>query len=250
VISIIFALYFSLTKSRIINKNYFYLIVLIGFITIILTGSRGWIISLALVLLGAILLLVMSREIAGFMRLAAVGVIVIFFIISMLPAVQEQIQLSFQRVGTLEAIAEGDLSADGTLARLDMRSPRVMNKFRENPILGWGFSNEYYEYYDVHVGHQSILLNTGILGYIYLNVLFFYLLLKIWNMAKMRQIKSDDGYAFYVYILGLIFIYVIHSSSTQLWGYTLSMVKMLFIGFFFASVNAAYVQNSQETNKD
>jgi hypothetical protein len=118
----------------------------------------------------------------------------------------------------------------------------VMYKFHENPILGWGFSSDYYEYRDAHVGHPNILLNTGIVGYIYLNLLFIYFCLIILRMGGDKNIRVHEGTAPLIFLFGLITIYVIHSSSTQYWGYPISIEKILFFSFFFASVNTVYLK--------
>jgi hypothetical protein len=249
-LSMILALYFSLTKTILANQNYLYWIILFCYLSIVLTGMRGWIIALSFLLLGWALLLIISREVTGVFRLVTVTTIAIFIVISIFPAIQEQMELVYRRVATVGAIAEGDVTAEGTLKRIDVRGPRVMNKFRDNPVFGWGFSNHYYEYQDVHVGHQSILLNTGIVGYVYLNGLFIYILLKILSLARNRKISMHEGNASLIFVLGLIVVFVIHSSSTQFWGYTLSLSKTLFFGFFFATVNTVFLQYWKESNEN
>jgi hypothetical protein len=246
-ISVILAFYLSLTHARITSKNYLYIIIFLGYLTVVLTGMRGFIIAFSLLYLGALLLYVSSRKITGVIRLATVAVVFLILVIMLYPGVQQQIYLAFQRVATVGAIVEGDLTAEGTLSRIDVRGPRVMKKFLENPILGWGFSNQYYKYQDGHVGHHNILLNAGVVGYIYMNGLFIYLCLTIWMIARNRKISIHEGNAVHIFLVGLVAVYVIHSSSTQFWGYTLSIYKTLVFGFFFASVNAIY---SHHINND
>ena len=74
----------------------------------------------------------------------------------------------------MEAIAGGDLSAEGTLQRLDYRSQRVMGAWRENPVFGWGLSDNGYEYGDGHVGNQCLLAISGIVGFLLLNGFLIY----------------------------------------------------------------------------
>lgn len=143
-------------------------------------------------------------------------------------------------ISTLEKLVAGDITAGGTLARLDIRGPRVMNKFWQSPILGWGFANGYYEYADGHVGHQNILLNVGIVGYLFVNGLFIYLCIKIWSLCRKVEAEGLLKRAPLVYIGALIAVYVIHTSSTQFWGFDMyydQIKKVLFFSLLFTAVN-------------
>jgi hypothetical protein len=50
--------------------------------------------------------------------------------------------------------------------------------------------------------------------------------------------QQAEGKSPLIYIVGLAVVFLIHSSSTQFWGYTLSMNKILFFAFLFGAVNA------------
>ncbi len=54
------------------------------------------------------------------------------------PVINRQINFAIERLGKIEAITEGDLTAEGSLQRLDYRSQRVMGGWRENQVFGWG----------------------------------------------------------------------------------------------------------------
>ena len=41
---------------------------------------------------------------------------------------------------TLEKMGKGDLALGGTLSRLTERGPKVMSKFYESPVFGFGFA--------------------------------------------------------------------------------------------------------------
>ncbi len=243
---IIQAFYFFYNRRQDINKNYLALVFFLGIYSIILTATRGWMIAMAVLLLGVLILFGLS-EISRSFKLAAIATILLLGAVTFMPQLIQQLEASFERFSTMEALVHGDLTADGTLQRLDVRGPRVMSKFRESPILGFGFSNEYYEYRDGHVGHHNILLNIGIIGYIFVNGLFVYLCYKIWIMARKKMIRLQEGKAPLIFVLGLIVVLIIHSSSTQFWGYTLSMNKVLFISYFFASINMVLSHNEQES---
>jgi hypothetical protein len=121
-----------------------------------------------------------------------------------------------------------------------------MGKFWASPFVGWGFSNEFYRYADGHVGHHNILLNIGILGYLFVNGLLIVLCLKILRLSKNKEIQKVEGKSPLIYVVGLITVFLVHSSSTQFWGYTLSIEKIIFFAFLFGAINtvivSAYIQ--------
>lgn len=236
--SIIQSLYFIFNRKNEISKNYLGSIVFIGIFTILLTAARGWIIASFILLLGILILFGFAKKITIWIRLLIVSAVIFWIASSQFPILQRQLDASFQRLTTLEVLARGDITAGGTLQRLDVRSPRVMHKFWESPFIGWGFSDDYYDYQDGHVGNQNILLNVGILGYVYVTGLFIYFCLKIWKLARKKEILILEGKAPLIFMLGLIFVFIIHASSTQFWGYTLSMDKILFFSVFFAAANS------------
>ncbi len=236
--SILTAFYFLFNRRHEINKHYLSIVIFFGLFSLFLTATRGWIIALSALIIGVLILTGFSKEITRWLQMAFVSVIVLVIVSTQFPVVSKQVEATIHRLQTLEALAAGDLTAGRTLARLDVRGPRVMSKFWQSPFIGWGFSNEYYDYADGHVGHENILLNVGIIGYVFVNGLFVAFCMKIWRFSKRREIQNQEGNSPLIYVVGLIAVFVIHSSSTQLWGYALSMDKIIFFAFLFGAVNA------------
>jgi O-antigen ligase len=143
------------------------------------------------------------------------------------------------RLSSIQLLISGDLTAGGTLQRLDVRMPKVMNKFWESPIIGWGFSNGFQEYKDGHVGHANILLNIGLLGYVFINIIYLKICIKTKKIIQNREVLMKEGRAPLVYLFGLFSIFIIHSSSTQFWGYDMfysQIPKILLLSFIFSSM--------------
>ena len=238
---IIQAFFFYYNRNRQINTNYLILILFIAFFSIFLTATRGWIVAMGGFLLGGIILFWFTKERLKVFRLVLLSVIFLYLGLSKVPFIEKQIEASYNRLTTLENLARGDITAGGTLSRIDVRSPKVMNKFWESPIFGWGFSDEYYRYQDAHVGHQNILLNVGALGYIFVTGLLLYFCWKIFIISRKTFIRINEGRAPLVYLLGLLTVFIIHTSSTQFWGYLMhfsQLAKILFFSFLFAAFNS------------
>ncbi|MCK6694722.1 MAG: hypothetical protein L6Q97_21810, partial [Thermoanaerobaculia bacterium] len=136
-----------------------------------------------------------------------------------IPIVNTQISLALKRMTTLEALASGDRTAKGTLSRITERSPRVMNKWIESPLTGWGFSDTFNDYQDFHVGNQNILLHSGVLGAALLGMFFVYFHGKLFFRSTLLPRDHPLKYtllSFCVFFPGWFFI---HSSSGQQFAY-------------------------------
>jgi hypothetical protein len=242
--SIIQAFYFYFKRKPALNYNYLGIILFLAFLSIFLTATRGWIIALGFFFTGFFILFWFSRQGFRIFRLIFLSIFAFIVILTLFPLVQKQFERSYERLATLEEITEGDVTAGGTLSRLDVRGPRVIEKFKESPVFGWGFSNTYHTFQDSHVGQLNLLLSIGILGYIFVNGLFIHFCLKIYNLSKKVQIRTIEGKAPLIYLLGLLTVFIVHSSSTQFWGYIMGfdqLNKIIFLAFFFASVNAVFL---------
>ncbi|MBE0675674.1 MAG: hypothetical protein IH591_13515, partial [Bacteroidales bacterium] len=130
----------------------------------VLSATRGWMISFSLVLLFTFLFtgMIRSKRILEFVLIS----VPLLYLAFSNPVINRQINFARERLGKIEAITEGDLTAEGSLQRLDYRSQRVMGAWSENPVFGWGLSDKGYEYGDGHVGNQSLLAISGITGFL------------------------------------------------------------------------------------
>ena len=169
-IALMGAMFYILYRGKTLNKTWLFIIIYIALFSILVTATRGWIIAYFLMIV--LFMILGGRNIKRFIQFTILMLIAsnIMFIS---PRIQDQVKNSIKRMGTIEKIARGDLTAGGTDARLEDYSPAIMAKFYESPVIGWGFSNEYAEYSNSHVGNQSLLLNVGLIGYL-MFVYFWY----------------------------------------------------------------------------
>jgi hypothetical protein len=247
--SLIQAFYFLFNRKTEMNRNYLGIIVFLGYFTIIMSAMRGWIIALSAILLGIMIFFGFQKGNMKIVRLVVVSAIAFYLIQLQFPLVTKQLDASIERFATMEALVHGDVTAGGTLQRLDIRGPRVMKKFWESPVMGFGFSDEFYYYSDGHVGNQNILLNVGILGYLFLIGVFIRISVKIWKISGRMEFRIGENRAPLVYLFGLIAVFIIHSTSGQFWGYTISDKSIIFFAFFMAAINAVYLSRQILTKK-
>ena len=217
VISLFGALIFQSFRQNYFSKTYLNIIVILCFGMAFLSATRGYIIGFAFAIV-AYNIFVKKLELKSLFIAAAVFAVIITISLSF-EKINTQIMYSLERTLTLESLAKGDKSADGTLLRLEERGPKVMAVWADSPIFGWGFSNTFFEKKDGHVGNQNLLLHSGIVGMALLYMFFIY----VCNQAL--KIKSDNvnpnpyktaGKVVPVFLLGWFFI---HSTSHQQFTY-------------------------------
>jgi hypothetical protein len=161
------------------------------------------------------------------------GIVVIYFLFLAFPIVKFQILKASDRLSSVEKLAEGDLTAGGTLSRLTERGPRVMSKFYESPIIGFGFSDEGYNYNDVHVGNQNVLREGGILeGFLFLFFIIKFIIIVNSTRKKLHYFNPFKG-SLILFIIALLGMLVIHSTSMQIFGFALPFQSGVFLSIFF-----------------
>lgn len=249
-ISFIAALYYlTLNKggNMFFKRYYLYTIIALIFISLLATGTRGWIISLTTMLL--VFSFVNYKKLYFFKILLAI--LIIFLVITFISDdFEAYIYSGLDRIETLELLIEGDQTAGGTLGRIDSRAVRVYEKFKEEPIFGFGFTNEYRTYRDSHVGHHNMLLNAGVVGYILFSIFFIYYNYKIYGIYRFASVQNKHRKSILVFIIGFIGIFIIHSTSVQMFGYDISIELGLMFGIYLSFSNNNYQAILQNEESD
>jgi hypothetical protein len=148
-------------------------------------------------------------------------------------SVQDNLISALDRLTTVEAIGQGDLTAEGTSKRLDIRGPRVLTNFEESPLLGFGYGNVSASYYDGHVGNHSLLLLGGVVG---LTIVWLTVIALIAFFFRLDGKKFGRG--IFVFGLALMAIMIIHSSSRSMVSYVMDTDAAFLIALIFNHVNA------------
>lgn len=154
-------------------------------------------------------------------RVMSVSTIILLAILASqaIPTLRIQTNNAFKRLLTLEKLAQGDATAGGTLIRITERGPRVMRKWELSKLTGWGFSREFMENNDVHVGNQNILMQSGIIGAGLLIFFIGFVTVKLW--LRYMNVDFDFKYRKALLLFPIYFIgwFIIHSSSEQEFAY-------------------------------
>ena len=204
------SLYYLTFKKSKFPQYWLYISLIISIFNIVSSATRGWMIAVLFVVVGYSLFLVprLFRSII----ISAPLVVIVVLMLWQIPLVKHQLQKSFERFSTVEYVLEGDVSAGGTSSR-HIRGARVMSKYYESPIIGFGFGPETMAYADGHTGHQTMLLYFGVLGYGLFILLWLVFMIK--PVLLMGRLPAKSPYRGLVwlplFILGGIII--IHSTS-------------------------------------
>lgn len=216
------------------------LIVIINYLSIFLTATRGWIIAYSFILI-VLFLLTGKRSLQSILQIA-LSLTIVFLLFFAFPIVKDQFIKASERLSTVEKLVEGDMTAGGTVSRITVRGPRVMERFYESPIIGFGFSNYGYQYDDAHVGNQNLLREGGIIEAMIFIFFFSRFMLILFKTRKKLNSNNTFKDSLVLFIIGLIGIFIIHSSSVQIFGFALGFQSRVFLAVFimFAGFFAKY----------
>lgn len=209
--------YLAFRKEKPFSDSFLFLVAFLCFATAFLSATRGWILSFGF-MIGMFFVFVrsLSSKMSALIVVAFLALTIIMFSGS---AIGKQIQFSIERLTTLESLAEGDLSAGGTLIRLDERGPRVMSAWAENPVFGAGFSDLFLENQDFHVGNQNVMMHSGVVGYSLMILFFLFLILTMFRGYKNTDRFNPYKLCFLALTITLPGWFMLHSSSQQLFAF-------------------------------
>lgn len=238
------ALFFLAFKpGKYFKSGYLFAVILANFSSVFLSATRGWVLCFALSLIFSLIFVLKLSP--G--RLFTMLILVVIFLIGAqsLPVIGIQIENAIKRLLTLEKLAEGDETAGGTLIRLNTRGPRVMKKWAESPLTGWGFSHEFMKADDFHVGNQNILLHSGIIGYILLHLFFIYFIAKLFIRSLHLPPEHHFKRALQFFAIFFPAWFMLHSSSQQFFSYYQTVQGGIIQAVFFCLGVLIYHQAEQ-----
>lgn len=209
--------YLTSKKDNPFNLYFLFVVVISSLGMAYLSATRGWMIGFSLVIV-SVLAYSFKVSSKSAIRLIFFSFIIISLVLSNIE-IRKQLDYATERLKKLEAVAEGDVTAEGTLSRLDTRGPKVMKIFSENPIFGWGFSDTARKYADIHVGNQTLLLNSGLVGFILLIGFLFYFSWKLLLVFYLKNRNFSLKSSLPVFIMFLMGWFFIHSTSGQHFNY-------------------------------
>lgn len=229
------SMFYLMLKKKSINRNYLIFILLICYIQILLSATRGWIIAFSVSLVIFLFIQVRLRiKYNTLIRYLFFTGIILFFLLQN-TFILNQLSGVRNRLFSLEYLVEGDESAGGTLHRIDEYTPQLLDKFMENPVFGWAFSNEFYKYNNKHVGYANLLMNIGIVGMLFFVYLWYQMITRPFKINKFIVQENPYKGSLHILLIGFFCIFIIHNSSSQQFSYLIGWKGSAFLLTVFLS---------------
>lgn len=247
ILGVIGILYFKLIDQKLYIGLTDDMIIAAGFISLTLNATRGYWLALVVLLICYFIFFGLK----GFKIGIASGVVFLlsYFLLTRVSLIGIQINNAVTRLSTLELLSKGDITAGGTLQRITERAPRVLEQFWARPLFGWGFSDHFFEYTDIHVSHASVLMNSGIVGYslwvvfwisfIYINMKSY---LKFGVQNPWRQILLLG-------IFGFLAFFIAGSTSTTIFSYLIG-IHAFYLSIFYGLFGYSLEEGEKLNNLD
>ena len=245
----IFGLVMYSLRKPLIKKKYLLFIIIISYLSIFMTGTRGWILAFSIVVIYYILFI--EKQMMKSLMRVIISVMLIISIASFIPKLNNLLRSNVDRVSTLKSMARGDITAGGTSIRLTSRLHRLAEGIKQNPILGWGFSNTFKHYRDGHVGWANQILQMGIVGLL-LFIMFWF---SFWNynanLSKRLSLKNPFKKSIAALNIGLLCLLVIHSTSRTMFNISMhhTMLTLVIMFFIFSDMWAKIGIEEEKRNK-
>jgi len=230
--SLIFSLFLIEKKDYPGKKSYLYIILGLSILSIFISATRSWIVMFAIILLLYSIFIVKKK--ARLLFNTSLIMLILFFSYLFIPRFAYSVDNTWRRVSTIEYLIGGDVTAGGTLQRIDKRLPKVLEGFGKNPIFGWGFSATCEKYYDQHVGNFNLLMQVGVVG----EILFLYFWFMHFNMTfttnKYLSYNNSFKSSILVLAIGFLGTLILHFTSFQFFGYSVDLERLIFIIIFIS----------------
>lgn len=236
------------SKENRFSNSYMYIVIVSLFLSIFLSATRGWILGFLVVALGFLFFVSRIRP-AQVLKVTAISIVLAAILYS-IPIVMIQVDNAWSRLMTLQALAGGDITAGGTLVRLERRSPLVLKRWAESPLTGIGFSNDFFRHGDMHVANQNILLHTGIIGTVLLFSFFTFFLTKLFSAATALPRGHPQKNQLMVFIIFFVGWFLIHSVTSQQFAFYAQPHVGMVIGFYFSFAALTYLRSQEKKEKE
>jgi O-antigen ligase len=196
-------------------------------ISVFISATRLWFVIFSFVFVGYIL--VSEKKI-----LSGIGILSMFLIVlstllyfGFIPQ-ELLVESSWGRLNQVFNIAKGDVySVDTARNRLLNQLPIIMEAIKQNPIVGYGFSNVTMSIYDNNFGFVNTILLFGISGFL----LFVFFFVKLFGelLSSVKKLNNRNLYKIPLKILIIAWVGILIGYFSTWDFFTMSFHKVFFI---------------------
>jgi len=228
--SFLFAFFLIENKTHSISKRFLYLIISTSFLIVVISATRVWFVVFLFVFVFYIF--ISRRKVSNSLKIITL-IVLLMVVLVMSGAISSDFfsEAVFPRLTAVSSVIGGDYDAIPTFrTRYFFRLPRLLAMAKQNLIFGVGFTKEYFQYSDYHVGFFNTILQFGILGFVCF--LYFFLSYFVLIRKTVKRLAGQNPYRQSLRFLSVAFsgILVAHFWT---W-YFFPMDGNSFIPFFIA----------------
>jgi O-antigen ligase len=223
------------TRSR-SAKWYLYLIIVASFFSMFISATRVWFVMFSFLLLGY--LIISRKKFSSFANIVLIsGLLIILLINSGIITTDFLLRSSWQRLSQVFDVALGNIRATDSSAqgRYFDELPVMLSVIKQNPLIGYGYSNVTMIYSNSNFGFLNTVIMFGMVGF----SLFIYLFSKYFAMITnvIKNIDKSNPLARPIKIIGI-------SWASILIGYfsTWDFFGLYFQKTFFISIIIAITE--------
>lgn len=228
--------------KRNFKTAYLYIVVFTAYFVVILSATRGWFLSFTFMFIAASLV-AGGKQMLSRIAPYSILVIILFSIsLNFSPVLQTQLGNAWARLGTLEMVAQGDLSAGGTVSRWTEVTPTLLGYIKENP-LGYGATIETFEHENDHAGTVNPMITIGVLGYLILIVFIFGFMYKLFHYSQQMRQSNPYKNSLLVAVLAFAGLWAIHLTSRQIFGLNVNLQFNILTPYLFGIGNWLIIES-------
>jgi hypothetical protein len=248
--SFIFSFVFLDNPERLSPRSYILAVTAISALSILLSATRQSIIMIGFMFV--LYFLLTGKRKSGYVIQFSFVLLILFLLIDFADVfdLNKMIKGSFNRLTGAVVVEGGEIVAENSLAyRLEYRLPKLMAAFEENPFLGYGFSDKFYEVYDGHLGGVIVgLLQAGIIGYIF----YIYFIIRLFRVIifyqrKFRKRKISYSEPLKVMVIGLTGYLLVNAVIEPVFIYNISYRPQGF--FLLVLLSYVFIHNGIDEYK-
>ena len=211
------SVYLYITNNKYFSKNYLVIVASLGFLSIMLSGTRGWFLGFSVILLAFISFLSLNGKFSKVFLNMIIGLLIIISIFQISPILKSQFNSAFERLMTVtQVLDEGGIQERSATQRYTERAPKVIKGFSQSTfIFGAAFSQTFLKYQDGHVGYHNLLLNTGIIGVLF----FLFFIIKLLEPFYQHTLGNNQKLIYFTTFSSFLALMIVNFGSQTI-GFT------------------------------
>ena len=242
--SLLSALIMLVNKESKLPKLYLVSVITVSFISVFLSATRLWFLIFSFIMAGYVF--VSKRKILSVLGISSILVLTTSVLIySGLVSVDTLLYSPWMRLQQVFKVATGNVyMVDTARNRLVNQLPIIMEVIRQNPLIGYGFSDVTMNFYNNNLGFVNTILMFGVIGFSFF-LLFF---IKVFEMliSSIRKISINNAFRLPLKIIVLAWGGVLIGYFTTWDFFSMYFDKVFFVSILIVFTEFFVVQADKE----